>query len=310
MNRGDDGGTADSECIRRRSRGEDGEGEGSGKTTARAGEGITEARSKVFSSPPPSLPFRPQGSDVKKKKIRNDEMGASGPSSVRFRSVILLHGSESGMDDPTVNGAKQHRSFARRAHPGPLLPCVRESERGIQLAGAMEPTKMKRTPKAVVVGGSIAGLSCAHALMSAGWQVTVIEKSGAAPSGSPTGAGLGLDPQSLEIVGRWISNPDLLRDITLSLSIDLVLCGSPPTIHFSFLLLLLFFKKKKIFQANISLRFTRFSFPRFFFMLLDVKKIYNNNFMTVILTRSFLKKCYCVNFADFYKFYIIDNIVF
>ncbi|XP_010914953.1 uncharacterized protein [Elaeis guineensis] len=85
----------------------------------------------------------------------------------------------------------------------------------------MEPEKMRRAPKAVVVGGSIAGLSCAHALISAGWQVTVIEKSGAAPSGSPTGAGLGLDPQSLEIVGRWISNPDLLRDITLPLTIDL-----------------------------------------------------------------------------------------
>ncbi|KAG1335536.1 6-hydroxynicotinate 3-monooxygenase [Cocos nucifera] len=85
----------------------------------------------------------------------------------------------------------------------------------------MGPKKMSGAPKAVVVGGSIAGLSCAHALISAGWQVAVIEKSGAAPSGSPTGAGLGLDPQSLEIVVRWISNPDLLRDITSSLSIDL-----------------------------------------------------------------------------------------
>ncbi|XP_010915121.1 uncharacterized protein [Elaeis guineensis] len=85
----------------------------------------------------------------------------------------------------------------------------------------MESKKMTGPPKAVVVGGSIAGLSCAHALIAAGWQVTVIEKSGTAPSGSPTGAGLALDPQSMKIVDRWISNPDLLRDITLPLSIDL-----------------------------------------------------------------------------------------
>ncbi|KAG1335535.1 hypothetical protein COCNU_03G016540 [Cocos nucifera] len=85
----------------------------------------------------------------------------------------------------------------------------------------MESKKVSGAPKAVVVGGSIAGLSCAHALISAGWQVTVIEKSSAAPSGSPTGAGLALDPQSVEIVGRWISNPDLVREITLPLPIDL-----------------------------------------------------------------------------------------
>uniref|UniRef100_A0A6V7QPV5 FAD-binding domain-containing protein n=1 Tax=Ananas comosus var. bracteatus TaxID=296719 RepID=A0A6V7QPV5_ANACO len=79
----------------------------------------------------------------------------------------------------------------------------------------------KRVGKAVVVGGSIAGLSCAHALIAVGWAVTVIERSGAPPSRSPTGAGLGLDPQAREIIGRWIGHPDLLHDITVPLTVDL-----------------------------------------------------------------------------------------
>ncbi|XP_074579859.1 uncharacterized protein LOC141836299 isoform X1 [Curcuma longa] len=76
-------------------------------------------------------------------------------------------------------------------------------------------------PQAVVVGGSIAGLSCAHALISAGWRVTVFEKSASPPDGSPTGAGLGLDPQSLRLLSQWISDPHLLQDVTFPLSIDL-----------------------------------------------------------------------------------------
>ncbi|KAJ4733853.1 6-hydroxynicotinate 3-monooxygenase [Rhynchospora pubera] len=81
--------------------------------------------------------------------------------------------------------------------------------------------------KAIVVGGSIAGLSCAHALVSARWDVAVIEKSTAPSttpsrtcSRSPTGAGLGLDPQSQEILGRWISHSQL-RQATFPLSLDL-----------------------------------------------------------------------------------------
>ncbi|KAJ0987984.1 hypothetical protein J5N97_006340 [Dioscorea zingiberensis] len=75
--------------------------------------------------------------------------------------------------------------------------------------------------KAIVVGGSIAGLSCAHALITAGWKPVVIEKSAAPPEGSPTGAGLGLDPQARRLLSLWINDPDLLLSSTLPLSIDL-----------------------------------------------------------------------------------------
>ncbi|XP_078177141.1 FAD/NAD(P)-binding oxidoreductase family protein [Carex rostrata] len=87
----------------------------------------------------------------------------------------------------------------------------------------MEATgKERRRGKAAVVGGSIAGLCCAHALISAGWDAAVIEKSTAplTPSRSPTGAGLGLDPQSREILVRWISDPQL-HQATFPLSTDL-----------------------------------------------------------------------------------------
>jgi len=40
--------------------------------------------------------------------------------------------------------------------------------------------------KAVIVGGSIAGISCAHALTLAGWNVLVLEKTPLRPTGSPT----------------------------------------------------------------------------------------------------------------------------
>lgn len=80
---------------------------------------------------------------------------------------------------------------------------------------------MAKKPKAVVVGGSIGGVSCAHALIKAGWDVVVIEKTSAPPSGSPTGAGLGLDPQSQNYIRSWLPQPDQLIDSTLPLSIDL-----------------------------------------------------------------------------------------
>ncbi|XP_030543121.1 aurachin C monooxygenase/isomerase-like [Rhodamnia argentea] len=79
----------------------------------------------------------------------------------------------------------------------------------------------QKQPKAVIVGGSIAGVSCAHALIRAGWDVVVIEKSAKPPKGSPTGAGLSLDPLSQELIGSWTGHPELLRDITSPLTIDL-----------------------------------------------------------------------------------------
>ncbi|KAL0905797.1 hypothetical protein M5K25_024236 [Dendrobium thyrsiflorum] len=76
--------------------------------------------------------------------------------------------------------------------------------------------------QALVVGGSIAGLSCAHALIAAGWDVRVIEKSLSPPSSSPTGAGLSLDPQAREIVSSWLSDPTILHDTSLPLDIELL----------------------------------------------------------------------------------------
>ncbi|XP_031373807.1 uncharacterized protein LOC116188525 isoform X2 [Punica granatum] len=81
----------------------------------------------------------------------------------------------------------------------------------------MEGMKM---PKAVIVGGSIAGLSCAHALRLAGWEAVVLEKSGEPPNKSPTGAGLGLDPTARQFIESWINQPELLDHLTLPLSID------------------------------------------------------------------------------------------
>lgn len=76
----------------------------------------------------------------------------------------------------------------------------------------------KRAPKAIVVGGSIAGLSCAHALIGAGWDVTVIEKTMSAPTGSPSGAGLSLEPQAIEVVNRWLGDPSILSDIAFGVA--------------------------------------------------------------------------------------------
>jgi 2-polyprenyl-6-methoxyphenol hydroxylase-like FAD-dependent oxidoreductase len=80
----------------------------------------------------------------------------------------------------------------------------------------------KEKPKAVVVGGSIAGVSCAHALISAGWDVVVLEKSCAPITGSPTGAGLGLDPLAQTLIQSWLQQPELLHNSTLPLTVDLV----------------------------------------------------------------------------------------
>ncbi|OVA06554.1 Monooxygenase [Macleaya cordata] len=76
-------------------------------------------------------------------------------------------------------------------------------------------------PRAAVVGGSIAGLSCAHSLIAAGWDVVVIEKSCSPQTGTPTGAGLGLDPQARKFIEHWLNQPDLLHNSTLPLTIDL-----------------------------------------------------------------------------------------
>ncbi|XP_056166646.1 uncharacterized protein LOC130134535 [Syzygium oleosum] len=81
--------------------------------------------------------------------------------------------------------------------------------------------KLKPKPKAVIVGGSIAGVSCAHALILAGWDIVVIEKSRKPPKGSPAGAGLALDLLSQELIGAWTGRPELLHEITSPLTIDL-----------------------------------------------------------------------------------------
>ncbi|XP_054788436.1 uncharacterized protein LOC129294247 [Prosopis cineraria] len=77
-----------------------------------------------------------------------------------------------------------------------------------------------RKPKAVIVGGSIAGVSTALALCSTGWEVVVLEKTSSPSTGSPTGAGLGLDSLSLRIIGSWLSQPELLHHSTIPLTID------------------------------------------------------------------------------------------
>ncbi|CAH1442328.1 unnamed protein product [Lactuca virosa] len=77
--------------------------------------------------------------------------------------------------------------------------------------------------RAVVVGGSIAGVCSAHALLSAGWEVMVLEKTTAPPTGSPTGAGLGLDPLARRIINSWLpqqQSDNLLNTHTLPLTID------------------------------------------------------------------------------------------
>ncbi|XP_026389783.1 uncharacterized protein LOC113358641 [Papaver somniferum] len=80
---------------------------------------------------------------------------------------------------------------------------------------------MKRKPTAVVVGGSIAGISCAHSLITAGWDLVVIEKSDSPQTGVSTGAGLGLDQQARSFIELWLNQSELLHNATLPLRIDL-----------------------------------------------------------------------------------------
>ncbi|XAR70931.1 hypothetical protein NMG60_11027975 [Bertholletia excelsa] len=78
----------------------------------------------------------------------------------------------------------------------------------------------KKGKTAVVVGGSIAGVCCAHTLTAAGWEVVVLEKSTSPPTGSPTGAGLGLDPLARRLIQSWLPQSHLLQNSTLPLTID------------------------------------------------------------------------------------------
>ncbi|OMO80646.1 Monooxygenase, FAD-binding protein [Corchorus olitorius] len=48
----------------------------------------------------------------------------------------------------------------------------------------------------------------------------VLEKTSSPPTGSPTGAGLGLDPLAQNLVASWLGNPHLLQQATLPLTID------------------------------------------------------------------------------------------
>ncbi|CAM0910145.1 unnamed protein product [Alopecurus aequalis] len=73
---------------------------------------------------------------------------------------------------------------------------------------------------AVVVGGSVAGLACAHAAAEAGWKAVVLEKAAGPAAGGGTGAGLGLDAQSMETLARWIPGWGL-DAATLPLAVDL-----------------------------------------------------------------------------------------
>jgi len=80
-----------------------------------------------------------------------------------------------------------------------------------------------RKAKAVIIGGSIGGISSAHALILAGWDVLVLEKTTSPPTGSPTGAGLGLNSLSQQIIQSWILKPpQFLHNTTHPLTIDQV----------------------------------------------------------------------------------------
>lgn len=81
----------------------------------------------------------------------------------------------------------------------------------------------ERKGKAVVVGGSIAGLSCAHALIAAGWEVVVLEKTSSPATGCATGAGFRLDPLALKLISSWLhQQPHTLHLTTMPLTIDQV----------------------------------------------------------------------------------------
>ncbi|KAL3146900.1 hypothetical protein ABBQ38_014872 [Trebouxia sp. C0009 RCD-2024] len=64
---------------------------------------------------------------------------------------------------------------------------------------------------ALVIGGSIGGLSAAHALLRAGCRVTVLERAPAV-SGNSLGAGLGLEESVCELLRSWTSKADFDRN--------------------------------------------------------------------------------------------------
>lgn len=64
----------------------------------------------------------------------------------------------------------------------------------------MVTTMKEQKPKAIIVGGSIGGTSCAKALMLAGWDVVVLDKAQVHTIGHPTGSALAIDPLAKKIV--------------------------------------------------------------------------------------------------------------
>lgn len=78
----------------------------------------------------------------------------------------------------------------------------------------------RKIAKAVVVGGSIAGISCAHTLLAAGWDVVVLEKTSSPPNSSATGAGVGLDTVSVKLIEQWTQQPQLIQLLSLPMTIE------------------------------------------------------------------------------------------
>lgn len=86
--------------------------------------------------------------------------------------------------------------------------------------------------RVVVVGGSIAGLSCAHALLKAEWcEVIVFEK---ARSVSAAGAGLGLDPDACAALQHWGLGDALMQR---SLPLDMEEVSSHPCVYYEIFVL-------------------------------------------------------------------------
>lgn len=72
----------------------------------------------------------------------------------------------------------------------------------------------------MVVGGSIAGISCAHTLLAAGWDVVVLEKTSSPPNSCATGAGVGLDTVSVKLIEQWTQQPQLIQLLSLPMTIE------------------------------------------------------------------------------------------
>lgn len=98
------------------------------------------------------------------------------------------------------------------------------------MEGQDEETKKptKPTAKAVIVGGSITGLSCANALILAGWDVIIIiEKSRVPPTGSLTSTGLGLEPSAWKPIEAWLRRAQQHGNATLPVAVDQVTLCCP-----------------------------------------------------------------------------------